>query len=69
MMQLTNAEIARFISKDQSYVDYLEKEEKAYYRVLKYGALCMLLDLDEEDIEAMYHLRKSESTQTAQASV
>jgi len=60
MKQITNSEIAKLISRDEAYVDRIEKEEKQYYETLKIGALCLLLELDGEDLVKMHQLKQNE---------
>ncbi len=59
-MKISNKEIATLIKKTPSAVSYLKKSNKQEYEILKLGVLCIKLELNSKDLEAMYTLKKIE---------
>ncbi len=57
-MEVSNKEIATMINKTSSAVSYLKKANEKEFKILKLGVLCKKLNLDAEDLEAMYTLKK-----------
>ncbi|RUM67623.1 MAG: hypothetical protein DSZ05_02275 [Sulfurospirillum sp.] len=59
-MKVSNKEIAAHINKTPSAISYLKKNNYDEYQILKLGVLCKKLNLDNEDLLAMYTLKQIE---------
>jgi len=59
-MKVSNKEIAAAINKTPSAISYLKKNNYEEYQILKLGVLCIKLNLDNEDLLAMYTLKQIE---------
>ncbi len=59
-MKVSNKEIAAAINKTPSAISYLKKNNYEEYLILKLGVLCIKLNLDNEDLLAMYTLKQIE---------
>ncbi|OQX74166.1 MAG: hypothetical protein B6D59_03350 [Campylobacteraceae bacterium 4484_4] len=59
-MKVSNKEIAAAINKTPSAISYLKKNNYEEYLILKLGVLCKKLNLDSEDLMAMYTLKQIE---------
>jgi hypothetical protein len=59
-MKITNREIASIINKTPSAISYLKKNNSEEFSILKLGVLCHKLNLDDEDLFAIYSLKKLE---------
>jgi DNA-binding Xre family transcriptional regulator len=59
-MKVSNKEIAAGINKTPSAISYLKKTNIEEFHILKLGVLCKKLNLDHEDLLAMYTLKQIE---------
>ena len=59
-MKVTNKEIAGAINKTPSAISYLKKNNPNEFVILRLGVLCQKLNLDEDDLKAMYSLKQIE---------
>ncbi len=59
-MKVSNKEIAAAINKTPSAISYLKKTNIGEYHILKLGVLCQKLNLDNEDLMAMFSLKQIE---------
>jgi DNA-binding Xre family transcriptional regulator len=59
-MKVSNKEIAAAINKTPSAISYLKKTNMNEFQILKLGVLCQKLNLDNEDLLAMYSLKQIE---------
>jgi len=59
-MKVSNKEIAAAINKTPSAISYLKKTNMAEFHILKLGVLCQKLNLDNEDLMAMFSLKQIE---------
>ncbi len=59
-MKVSNKEIAAAINKTPSAISYLKKTNYNEFQILKLGVLCQKLNLDSEDLMAMYSLKQIE---------
>jgi len=59
-MKVSNKEIAAAINKTPSAISYLKKTNMGEFQILKLGVLCQKLNLDNEDLMAMYSLKQIE---------
>lgn len=59
-MKISNKEIATLIKKTPSAISYLKKNNEQEYEILKLGVLCIKLELNSKDLEAMHALKKIE---------
>ena len=59
-MKVSNKEIAASIHKTPSAISYLKKNNYDEYLILKLGVACKKLNLDSEDLMAMYSLKQIE---------
>ena len=59
-MKVANKEIAAAINKTPSAISYLKKNNYEEFLILKLGVLCNKLNLDNEDLMAMYSLKQIE---------
>ncbi len=59
-MKVTNKEIAEAINKTPSAISYLKKNNPNEFVILRLGVLCQKLNLDEDDLKAMYSLKQIE---------
>ncbi len=59
-MKVSNKEIAAAINKTPSAISYLKKNNYDEFLILKLGVLCKKLNLDSEDLMAMYTLKQIE---------
>ena len=58
-MKISNKEIAAAINKTPSAISYLKKTNMNEFHILKLGVLCQKLNLDNEDLMAMFSLKQS----------
>jgi DNA-binding Xre family transcriptional regulator len=59
-MKVSNKEIAAAINKTPSAISYLKKTNMNEFEILKLGVLCQKLNLDNEDLMAMFSLKQIE---------
>ncbi len=59
-MKVSNKEIAAAINKTPSAISYLKKTNMNEFHILKLGVLCQKLNLDNEDLMAMFSLKQIE---------
>ena len=59
-MKVSNKEIAAAINKTPSAISYLKKTNMGEFQILKLGVLCQKLNLDNEDLMAMFSLKQIE---------
>jgi Zn-dependent peptidase ImmA (M78 family) len=64
-MKVSNKEIAAAINKTPSAISYLKKNNYEEFLILKLGVLCNKLNLDNEDLMAMYSLKQIELKRVA----
>lgn len=64
-MKVSNKEIAAAINKTPSAISYLKKNNYDEFLILKLGVLCRKLNLDNEDLMAMYSLKQIELKRVA----
>jgi DNA-binding Xre family transcriptional regulator len=64
-MNVSSKEIAYAIGKTPSAVSYLKKRNQDEFNLLKIGVLCTKLNLDIEDLMAMYSLKQIELRRVA----
>jgi Zn-dependent peptidase ImmA (M78 family) len=64
-MKVSNKEIAAAINKTPSAISYLKKNNYEEFLILKLGVLCNKLNLDNEDLMAMYSLKQIELKKVA----
>ncbi|HIP02095.1 MAG TPA: hypothetical protein EYH01_06920 [Campylobacterales bacterium] len=64
-MKVANKEIAAAINKTPSAISYLKKNNYEEFLILKLGVLCNKLNLDNEDLMAMYSLKQIELKRVA----
>ncbi|MCH9813070.1 MAG: hypothetical protein K0U47_03905 [Epsilonproteobacteria bacterium] len=64
-MKVSNKEIAAAINKTPSAISYLKKNNYDEFLILKLGVLCHKLNLDNEDLMAMYSLKQIELKRVA----
>lgn len=64
-MKVSNKEIAAAIHKTPSAISYLKKNNYDEFLILKLGVLCNKLNLDNEDLMAMYSLKQIELKRVA----
>ncbi len=64
-MKISNKEIAEAINKSPSAISYLKKKNSEEFLILKLGVLCGKLNLDDEDLVAMFALKQIELKKTA----
>ena len=59
-MKVSNKEIALTIRKTPSAISYLKKNNHKEFLIVKLGVLCNKLNLDAEDLQALYSLKNIE---------
>ena len=64
-MKVSNKEIAAAINKTPSAISYLKRNNYEEFLILKLGVLCNKLNLDNEDLMAMYSLKQIELKRVA----
>jgi len=58
LKKISGKEIAHAIGKTPPAITYMKKQNEKEFKLLKLGLLCNKLGLDEDDLVAMYNLKK-----------
>ncbi|GEM_PF-1827640 len=58
LKKISGKEIAHAIGKTPPAITYMKKQNEKEFILLKLGLLCNKLGLDEDDLVAMYNLKK-----------
>jgi DNA-binding Xre family transcriptional regulator len=58
LKKISGKELANAIGKTPPAITYMKKQNQTEFMLLKLGFLCNKLDLDEDDLIAMYKLKR-----------
>ncbi len=58
LKKISGKELAHAIGKTPPAITYMKKQNAKEFQLLKLGLLCSKLGLDEDDLVAMYNLKK-----------
>jgi hypothetical protein len=53
-MDITDKEIAEIVKRTVEEIEALKSENEAEYKMLKVGAICKKLNLNSDDLQAIY---------------
>jgi DNA-binding Xre family transcriptional regulator len=65
LKNISGKEMANAIGKTPAAISYLKKKHVDEYSLLKIGVLCKKLNLDDEDLMAMFSLKQIELKRVA----